>query len=73
MLRNGEFAWLMYLRFEGDSGFVSQGVASFELSNGQIDEYPRAWCIDIEKRYKALVFFYVNEGAQPDCVSWHAN
>ncbi|MGC5700453.1 hypothetical protein J4P02_09625 [Pseudomonas sp. NFXW11] len=28
MLRNGEHAWLMYLRYEGDSGFTSQGDAS---------------------------------------------
>lgn len=79
MLRNGKHAWLMYLRYEGDSGFVSQGelraqgVASYELANGQIDEYPLAWCIDIEQCYKALAFFFVNKGAQPDWVSWHAS
>jgi hypothetical protein len=46
MLRNGANAWLMYLRHEGDSGFPTCGDArrigtvSYQLSNGQIDEYP---------------------------------
>jgi len=79
MLRNGKHAWLMYLRFEGDSGFVSrgessaQGGVSYKLANGQIDEYPLAWCIDVEQCYKVLAYFFVNEGAQPDWVSWHAS
>ncbi len=79
MLRNGKHAWLMYLRFSGDSGFVSQGelgaqgVESYEFANGQIDEYPLAWCIDVEECYKALAYFFVNEGAQPVWVSWHAS
>jgi hypothetical protein len=77
MLRNGENSWLMYLRFSGDSGFVSQakeskpGSASYLLSNGQVDEYPLAWCINVEQCYKALAYFFVNEGARPDWVSWH--
>ena len=29
--------------------------------------------IDVEQCYKALAFFFVNEGAQPDWVSWHAS
>lgn len=79
MLRNGKHAWLMYLRYEGDSVFVSQGdlsaqgVAAYELANGQIDEYPLAWCIKVEWCYRILVYFYVNDGAQPDWVSWHAS
>lgn len=69
----------MYLRYEGDSGFISQGepsahgVALYELANGQVDEYPLAWCIDVEQCYKALAYFFVNEGAQPDWVSWHVS
>jgi hypothetical protein len=49
MLRNGGHAWLMYLRFNGDSGFVSrgdqhnQGTCSYTLGNGQVDEYPLSW------------------------------
>jgi hypothetical protein len=77
MLRSGENAWLMYLQFSGDSGFVSQakeskpGSASYVLSNGQVDEYPLAWCIYVEQCYKVLAYFFVNEGAKPDWVSWH--
>lgn len=77
MLRNGENAWLMYLRFAGDSGFVSRGdqnklgSASYLLSNDQVDEYPLAWCIDIEQCYKALAYFFVNNGTMPNWVSWH--
>ena len=77
MLRNGRHAWLMYLRFQDDSGLVSQGKTSapgmvpYVLANGQVDEYPLAWCIDVEQSYKALAYFFVNEGAQPSWVHWH--
>jgi hypothetical protein len=76
MVRNGVHAWLMYLRFDGDAGFVSQGDntktgrASYTLSNGQIDECPLSWCIDLERCYQAIAYFVVNEGARPDWVSW---
>lgn len=79
MLRNGQNAWLMYLRFEGDSGFVSQapltkpGAASYVLANGQVDEYPLAWCINIEQCYKAMAYFFVNDGAMPSWVSWYGS
>ena len=77
MLRNGPNAFLMYLRFPGDSGFTSRaspakpGTASFRLSNGQEDEYPLSWCIDVEQCYKALAYFFVNNGDKPDWVQWH--
>jgi len=77
MLRNGKNAFLMYLRFSGDSGFVSQaeeskpGSASYVLSNGQVDEYPLAWCVNVEQCYKVLAYFFVNDGAKPDWVSWY--
>ena len=76
MLRDGNHAWLMYLRFDGDSGFVSrgdqdsQGTCSYTLANGQVDEYPLAWCIDIEQCYKAITYFFVNDGAKPNFVPW---
>jgi hypothetical protein len=76
MLRNGANAWLMYLRFNGDSGFVSKGDAtktgdeSYTLSNGQVDKYPLSWCIDLEQCYKAIAYFFVNEGAQPVFIAW---
>jgi hypothetical protein len=77
MLRNGIHAWLMYFRQPGDSGFNSignrgrAGAQKFLLSNGQEDEYPLSWCIEVEQCYKAVAFFFVNEGARPEWVNWH--
>jgi hypothetical protein len=71
MLRNGDHAFLMYLRFPGDSGFVSGGGADigahvqYKLSTGQIDEYPQSWCVPVEQCFKALAYFFVNGGATP--------
>ena len=76
MLRNGSNAWLMYLREPGDSGFRSSGDAtrdgdaSYRLSNGQLDEFPLSWCVDVEQCYKAIAYFCVNEGARPKWVAW---
>ena len=48
-LINGEFGWLMYLRYDGDAGFSSRNpsyqgpsdaMIEYFLSNGQLDEYP---------------------------------
>ena len=78
MLRHGSNAWLMYFRHsDGDSGFTSlgqtgrEGVASYRLSNGHVDEYPLAWGIDVEQCYKALAYFFVNGGSKPEWISWH--
>ena len=76
MLRNGPNAWLMYLRHTGDSGLRSQGdngrngVETYKLGNGQVDEYPLSFCIDVEQCYKVLAYFFVNEGGKPEWVSW---
>jgi hypothetical protein len=76
MLRNGSHAWLMYLRLSGDPGFVSQGdatkagTASYTLSNGQVDEHPLSWCIDVEQCFRAVMYFFVNNGAKPHWISW---
>lgn len=76
MLRNGEHGWLKYLHFNGDSGQVTRGdlsmgaTCSYELSNGQVDEYPLSWCVDLEQCYKAIAYFFVNDGARYDVVSW---
>jgi hypothetical protein len=76
MLRNGPHAWLMYLRFNGDAGFVSRGDATrtgsadYTLSNGQVDEYPLSWCIDLELCYQAISYFFANEGDQPAWIAW---
>jgi len=79
MLRNTGNAWLMYLRHEGDSGFNSVGqssgvgAAAYTLSNGQVDEHPLSWCIEVEQCYKAIAYFFVNHGAKPGWVTWHEN
>ena len=77
MLRNGPNALLMYLRHkDGDSGFTSRGdaqssgLAPYTLGNGQVDEYPLSWCINVEQCYKALAYFFVNNGSKPEWVSW---
>ncbi len=76
MLRNGPHAWLMYLRFDGDAGFVSQGDLtqtgdiSYRLSNGQVDQYPLSWCVENDRCYQALAYFFVNGGAKPNWITW---
>ena len=76
MLRNGFDAFLMCLRFSGDSGVVSKGDSSnsgsvkYRLKNGQTDEYPASYSIPLEECYKALAYFYVNDGVRPDWVHW---
>ncbi|ANH70390.1 hypothetical protein ABE85_09080 [Mitsuaria sp. 7] len=76
MLKGGRAAFLMFLRFPGDDGFVSggdagaEGTAQFRLGNGQVDEYPRAWCIDVDLCCKAVAQFFVNGGERPDLIAW---
>ena len=67
MLYNGKYAWLMYLRYSGDSGLVSVG---FTLGNGEVNEFPVAWCIDIGNCYQAMTHFLANRGAMPDFIAW---
>ena len=77
MLRSGDDAFLMYLRENGDSGFTSRGNpdqfgnATYRLSNGQLDEYPKSWSIGVEQCYKAISYFFVNDGSKPDWIRWH--
>lgn len=76
MLRNNDDAILMFLRENGDSGFTSRGIelpgiAYYTLSNGQVDEYPKSWCIEVEKCYKAISYFFVNEGNRPGWICWN--
>jgi len=79
MLRSGARAWLMYLCFPEDAGHHSvgdterNGTNSFLLSNGQVDEYPAAWCIDLEQCYKAVAYFFVNVGDRAPWVNWQAD
>ncbi len=78
-LMNGELGWLMYLRERGDAGFSSRNRAyagppdemvEYELANGQLDEYPRAWAYPIEVIERALEHFR-QTGTPPTFIEWH--
>jgi len=76
MLRNSPNAWLMYLRSGDDRGLVSRGDPSdrgtipYRIDNGQIDEYPRSWCIEVEQCYKSGCVFLCQYGAEPGFIPW---
>lgn len=76
MLRNGEHAWLMHMRNEDDSvhsigEYAGDGVCNFKRANGQVDEYPLSWCVEVEQCYKAIAYFYVNRGGAPTWIKWY--
>ena len=77
MLRSGPHAFLMYLRFSGDAGFSSrattpmQGKVAFTLANGQVDEYPLSWCLEIEECFQAIAHFLMHNGTKADWILWH--
>ena len=79
MLRNGGNAWLMYLSGQDDLSFHSlgdeeaDGVCSYLLSNGQVDEYPEAWCVEVEQCQRALLAYFRTGGARPAGVAWEAD
>jgi hypothetical protein len=39
-------------------------------SNDQVEEYPVAWCIDLEQCYMAVSYFFVNDGDRPELIKW---
>ena|SRR5215469_17321968 len=78
-LINGDVGWLMYLREPGDAGFSSRNPdckcpadekIKFRLSNGQVDEYPRAWTYPSDTIERALEHFR-NTGMPPEFIQWH--
>jgi hypothetical protein len=79
MLRNGGSAWLMYLSGQDDRSFHSlgdeeaDGVCSYLLANGQVDEYPEAWCVDVEHCQRAFAAFFRTGGARPAAIAWEAD
>ena len=74
-LKNGEDAFLMYLREVGDSGFyvlserADDVKLEFELSNGQVDSYPADMTVSFNLAKKALKYFYVCQGMLPE-IQW---
>lgn len=79
MLRNGGNAWLMYLSGQDDLSFHSlgdeeaEGACSYLLTNGQVDEYPEAWCIDVEQCQRAFLAFFKTGGTRPAVIAWEAD
>ena len=79
MLRNGGNAWLMYLSGQDDLSLHSlgdeeaEGTCSYLLSNGQVDEYPEAWCVEVEQCQRALLAYFRTGGARPAGVAWEAD
>jgi len=79
LLRNGANAWLMYLSGQDELSFhtlgdeEADGACSYLLSNGQVDEYPEAWCVDVEQCQQACIAFFKTGGARPAVVVWEAD
>ena len=79
LLRNGGNAWLMYLSGQDDLSFHSlgdeeaDGVCSYLLSNGQVDEYPEGWCVEVEQCQRAFVAFFKTGGTRPAAIAWEAD
>jgi hypothetical protein len=78
-LINGDVGVLMYLREDGDAGFSSRNpdyagaadeMVRYKLSNGQVDECPRAWAYPVDVVERALEHFR-QTGAPPTFVEWH--
>jgi hypothetical protein len=78
-LINGEAAWLMLMRWEGDAGFSTRDpnyaghqkdVVEYYLSNGQRDEYPASWNITTTEALRAVEYFLA-EGKMAPWLQWH--
>lgn len=76
-LINGGFGWLMYLNHANAIGFSSrnpeidsQDLITFQLNNGQMEEYPKNWVYPIDVVRDALLYFITN-GKMSDAISWH--
>ena len=76
ILTNSDRAFLMYLRYEGDSGFRSSNKSGdgsktqeFKLSNGQIDLYPETWLTGKENIKSSLLTYY-ESGTMDKSVDW---
>ncbi len=76
---NGKRVWLLYRQDENDAGFSSRNpdytgakdaVLPYILSNGQQDEYPVSWTIDLDKAMRAVEYF-LRTGEKAPWVTWH--
>ena len=51
-------------------GTERNGAASYALSNGQVDEYPLSWCVDLQSCFDAFRSFHRHHGVRPECITW---
>jgi hypothetical protein len=72
-------AFLMFQDLENDICYTplnaeksSDLYVDFLLSNGQMDEYPRNWLVDIKLVEKAISEYYKN-GQMWDGINWVEN
>lgn len=72
-------AFLLYVRYAGDTGFTSRdpaydgpedAVLDFRLSNGQSDVYPTCWTIPLADALRALEYALMHRARAP-WVTWH--
>jgi hypothetical protein len=79
ILANGDRAWLMFLRHEGDAGFSSrnprytgprEAELEYYLSNGQRDVYPAHWAVDTGEALEAAEYFFLH-GEKSPSITWH--
>jgi hypothetical protein len=54
-------------RFDGEGVPLIQ----YQLSNGQVDEYPASWALPESEIVRALVYFVEHSGARPPFIHWH--
>ena len=78
-LINGATGWLMYLPDEESSGFSSRNpnysgpstaTLDYQLSNGQVDEYPLSWALPLTEIQGALEYYVVESRPAP-WICWH--
>jgi len=78
-LINRQLGFLMYLREIGDAGFSSRNpdydgpkdaTMTFQLSNGQFDEFPAEWCYPLPVVERAIEHFLAT-GKPPTFIKWH--
>jgi hypothetical protein len=62
---------------EGGPAFVSRfdgalvPVIEYQLSNGQVDEYPASWALPEKEILRALEYFIEHAGGRAPFVHWH--
>lgn len=79
VLINSKKAFLMYLRNEDDAGFNSMSsindtekTIDFLLSNGQMDQYPLHFLVNIDLAEKAILKYY-KTGEMWQGIDWIEN